>query len=322
MKDGLENIDEIFKQAFDGFEANVDPNVWANVQNSIGGGAGATDVTPKADPVTATTVATKSVLTKIAVGVALVGTLGTAGYFIATDDGTEKSVVEENTIAENRVETVIPEEVETVEPLVVETENQQKIEPKQQQVVIKDDVIQDEVETTENLNDKAVSEANDLISEATPEETVTSNNANDSQPAEVNAKTTNNSTANSNSKTQNAKDSQSKSNNNDKPIVTPEPKPENKKEAVVDVIPNVISPNGDGLNDGLKITGENLKAIELVVMDNSGKPVYKITSLEDEWVGKDQAGFDLPQGTYYIAGVVVNQEGSTKNIKQKITLFR
>lgn len=35
MKNGLENIDKIIKQAFDGFEGNVNPNVWNNVQNAI-----------------------------------------------------------------------------------------------------------------------------------------------------------------------------------------------------------------------------------------------------------------------------------------------
>jgi len=35
LKNGLENIDKIIKQAFDGFEGNVNPNVWNNVQNAI-----------------------------------------------------------------------------------------------------------------------------------------------------------------------------------------------------------------------------------------------------------------------------------------------
>ena len=38
MKDNL-NIEELFKSKFDGFEGNVDPSAWANISQSIGGGA-------------------------------------------------------------------------------------------------------------------------------------------------------------------------------------------------------------------------------------------------------------------------------------------
>ena len=31
MKKELKNIDEIFKQAFDEFEADVDPSIWNNI---------------------------------------------------------------------------------------------------------------------------------------------------------------------------------------------------------------------------------------------------------------------------------------------------
>ncbi|PCI95739.1 MAG: hypothetical protein COB15_11870 [Flavobacteriales bacterium] len=35
MKKELKNIDEIFKQAFDEFEADVDPSIWNNIQNAL-----------------------------------------------------------------------------------------------------------------------------------------------------------------------------------------------------------------------------------------------------------------------------------------------
>lgn len=94
MKDGLENIDEVFKQAFDGFEANVDPSVWNNVQNSINSGVGST---PQVEPSSIAGVG-KSLALKIVSGVAIVGTVATAIY-VAPDLLKDK----ETTVAENAV---------------------------------------------------------------------------------------------------------------------------------------------------------------------------------------------------------------------------
>jgi gliding motility-associated-like protein len=122
MKDGLENIDEIFKQAFDGFESNVDPSVWNNIQNSIASGSGGGS-TPQIEPSAATSVVGKSLALKIVAGVAIVGTVVTSTYYIVTANKENKNVVVEN---------VLPEEYssENVEKSVnsVELENRDQVE--------------------------------------------------------------------------------------------------------------------------------------------------------------------------------------------------
>ena len=45
MKKELKNIDEIFKQAFDEFEADVDPSIWNNIQNALDSSATSTTAT-------------------------------------------------------------------------------------------------------------------------------------------------------------------------------------------------------------------------------------------------------------------------------------
>ena len=94
MKDGLENIDEVFKQAFDGFEANVDPSVWSNIQSSISSGSGGNS-TPQVDPSAATGVVGKSLALKIVAGVALVTTVATSVYFIPGLFENEETVITE-----------------------------------------------------------------------------------------------------------------------------------------------------------------------------------------------------------------------------------
>ena len=163
MKDGLENIDEVFKQAFEGFEANVDPSVWTNVQNAIGSGAGATDATPKIEPSTVTTVATNSIITKIAVGVALVGGLGTAGYFVVNtgeeiDDSSKEKVVERITPP---TETEY-QPIEKVEPKEVQAEKEELLAPTTCEISVKDDFTansEKEAELLESNSEEAQSTA-------------------------------------------------------------------------------------------------------------------------------------------------------------------
>ena len=91
MKEGLENIDKIVKQAFDGFEANVDPSVWGNIQSSIASSAGSVPA--------ATSVVGKSLAIKIVAGVLAVSSIATGAYFIVNDAENK-----ENTIAEANIE--------------------------------------------------------------------------------------------------------------------------------------------------------------------------------------------------------------------------
>lgn len=96
MKDGLENIDKIFKQAFDGFEANVDPSVWSNVQNSISSGSGGSS-SLQVDPSTIVGVG-KSLALKIVAGVVIVGTIATTAYFVPNLFKGETSVIAEKVL--------------------------------------------------------------------------------------------------------------------------------------------------------------------------------------------------------------------------------
>ncbi|WP_075590315.1 gliding motility-associated C-terminal domain-containing protein [Labilibacter marinus] len=64
--------------------------------------------------------------------------------------------------------------------------------------------------------------------------------------------------------------------------------------------PTGISPNGDGINEVLKIKGvEHISNNKLSVFDQKGKLVYKKEGYENDWGGKDSGGSDLPAGTYY-----------------------
>ena len=88
------------------------------------------------------------------------------------------------------------------------------------------------------------------------------------------------------------------------------------------IIPNVLSPNGDGKNDYFIIKGKNLDRIELFIMDAKGKIVYKINTLDEKWNGTDMSGNPLLPGTYYISGMVIGTDNVTHTIKKAITLLK
>ena len=63
-------------------------------------------------------------------------------------------------------------------------------------------------------------------------------------------------------------------------------------------IPNVITPNSDGLNDLFEI--ENLpENTELIVLNRWGNAVFSSSNYQNNWDGKNTSGKDLVDGVYY-----------------------
>lgn len=63
-------------------------------------------------------------------------------------------------------------------------------------------------------------------------------------------------------------------------------------------IPNVFTPNGDGLNDVFEIHGLPAQS-SLEVFDRSGKLVFSEDPYLNRWEGSDLEGSSLPEGTYW-----------------------
>ena len=120
MEKGLENIDKVFKQAFEGFEANVDPSIWSNIQSSIASGTGAeSSVKPNS---TTTSVVGKSLAVKLVAGVLAISSIVTGVYFIADNPNTEDEkivnsyVVSDGSKEVNKVLSVEEKELKVDEP--------------------------------------------------------------------------------------------------------------------------------------------------------------------------------------------------------------
>jgi len=83
-------------------------------------------------------------------------------------------------------------------------------------------------------------------------------------------------------------------------------------------IPNVFTPNGDGVNDSFVIPGlENYNANQLTVMNRWGATVYDKKGYKNEWNGQG-----LNEGTYFYLLRVQTGTGKWNVYKGYLTLLR
>ncbi|PZR18248.1 MAG: hypothetical protein DI539_16480 [Flavobacterium psychrophilum] len=68
-----------------------------------------------------------------------------------------------------------------------------------------------------------------------------------------------------------------------------------------------ISPNNDGMNDYLDLSGMNVK--EISIFNRYGEKVYDKANYTNEWFGQNNSGNELPTGTYFYS-IELNSGGS------------
>lgn len=64
-------------------------------------------------------------------------------------------------------------------------------------------------------------------------------------------------------------------------------------------IPNVFSPNADGINDGFLVEYSGSQAYSVTIFDRWGVQVFQTNNKTQAWLGTDQAGEEVPEGTYF-----------------------
>ncbi len=366
MKNDLNNIDELFKKSFDGFEANVDPSVWSNIQSSIGSSAASS---------TAAGIAGKSIALKIVAGVIALGTVATGTYFVSENMNDKETSIAVNTPLE-------VEELERERNIVLEDQTKEIIEEQAVEIALVEEGIENNsksvtestkiepLKASENINEEQVvgvtnEEASTInVSESSAETTKSENvKQEESIPVEkedeikllVNINVDNVSgkaplTVQFDAMGEGAESyfwdfrDGSEKVNGDSPlhifeeegtyrvVLSGIDKYGNTKDSYKTIIvekdyssslqklANVFSPNGDGVNDFIKIRGKNIEKVQVQILDSKGGLVYFLNSLEDVWDGKDQSGNRLVQGQYYMIGSAIGNDGKKHNIKQAVNL--
>jgi gliding motility-associated-like protein len=75
----------------------------------------------------------------------------------------------------------------------------------------------------------------------------------------------------------------------------------------VKLIPNIITPNGDGVNDKFFINEQLLyEPVHLIVYNRWGGIVYQDQDYRNDWNGDNFFGKPLSEGTYYYVLLFTN----------------
>ena len=67
---------------------------------------------------------------------------------------------------------------------------------------------------------------------------------------------------------------------------------------IIQKIPNVFTPNGDGENDLFFVKAENIQAFFIQIFNLKGKIVFEADFIDAKWDGNDAYGLPLDQGQY------------------------
>lgn len=75
-------------------------------------------------------------------------------------------------------------------------------------------------------------------------------------------------------------------------------------------VPNVFTPNEDGINDLFLIPADGLTLYRLLVFTRYGILIYKTESKYPSWDGRNSAGVKMPEGIYYYTIEVLQPQNS------------
>ena len=74
-------------------------------------------------------------------------------------------------------------------------------------------------------------------------------------------------------------------------------------------MPNIITPNGDGINDVFRINASGYQNLTCTIMNRHGAVVYQFFGLNGSWDGYTHAGIKVSAGTYYVYVEVSSSDG-------------
>ena len=91
------------------------------------------------------------------------------------------------------------------------------------------------------------------------------------------------------------------------------------------IIPNVFTPNYDGLNDGFNLKGNCIEAVDKKIYNRWGQLIFQSNQVEEVWNGRTTTGINAPEGTYFyifIVDMYDSGEVISKTFKGTVTLLR
>jgi gliding motility-associated-like protein len=86
-------------------------------------------------------------------------------------------------------------------------------------------------------------------------------------------------------------------------------------------VPNIFTPNGDGKNDVLYMTGDYVRSIKFMIFDRWGEKVFETNNSNEGWDGRFR-GQDCQNGVYYYRLEVECEADRSFSTSGDVTLIR
>jgi gliding motility-associated-like protein len=87
-------------------------------------------------------------------------------------------------------------------------------------------------------------------------------------------------------------------------------------------VPNVFSPNGDGVNDYFEVTAQCYDSVQIVVYNRWGVKIWQSETPLGSWDGRTPFGREASSGTYYYVVNAQTDGGQTTTQTGQITISR
>ena len=88
------------------------------------------------------------------------------------------------------------------------------------------------------------------------------------------------------------------------------------------IIPNVFTPNNDGVNDVFFLTCVGINTLHADIFNRWGERIYSFDGPQGSWDGKNSSGQTLSNGTYYVIIRAVGFDGKEIDVDAYVGLFK
>ncbi len=326
MNKGDKDLEDLFKESFSDFEADVNPGVWKNIQTGLkGAGLGVLIQTVFNKIGSTTLVATVSSVSAV-IATILVMNFTNQSKPISENNKVDKTVVKPDKASLKEIKKFLADGSGKVEkPAVVETVTK----PEKEEIKVEESVKKDKKKIQSVI--KSLAEQPIASISATP--------VAGTVPLIVNL--SNNGTGKVNKWS--FGDGQKPDVANNPVHVFESPgvytvlltstnadgrtsidsiKIEATGNSSIASIPGAFSPNGDGIDDLFVFQSKNIVNMEVVLFDKKGKIVYNWKGIDGKWDGKNQQGKQAQEGIYYYIITADGVDGKKYEQKGSIKLTR
>ena len=285
--DNKDHIKELFQEKLSGMESAVRPELWNGIASQIGA------ATPAAAGI--------SVVSKIVIGLGVAASLTIGAYFITRDTKVEK---------ETKVEALVKETISTSE--------EELLQPLKDSLSLS--VKENSVEQDENLGSVPSSDQDVFTDEL-------NNNKLDNEQTEQAQKTAKDQFTDDNMDATKA-DRITETAQDNEDNYTPDQEESNVQHSAEDTkeyylsLPNVFTPNGDGVHDVLFIESEGLTDFNLIILDNRNNVVWTTSDPDFEWNGVGLSGEMVPTGNYVYFITAKDPSGKALNKSSRLSIIR